>query len=94
MDEQYINISYNMLKKKGISSRGKLIYGFVSGFFEGDCCVSNEYLAKVLGTTTRTVQREVKKLIDKELIIRSIVIKDKVIQGRILKIRKKRNENK
>ena len=81
-------IPYHVLRRKDLSDKAKLVYGFIQGFFDGDCRASNEFVGRLLATTPRTIQRAVTELLNKRLVRRNIVTKDNRIVGRILIINK------
>ena len=87
--EQYINVPYYILNKK-VSDKAKLLYGFIGGFFDGQCGASNEYLAKLIGCSPRQIKRVVKELKDNKLILTTNIIKNNLVVGRVLKLVKKK----
>lgn len=87
-DERYINIPYPILRRKDISHTAKMIYGFIGGFWSGDCKASNAYIARIIGSSERSVSRALTDLRVKRLVL-SIRVMDKGLQiGRILKLTK------
>ena len=88
MDNRFINIPYHILFRKDISDKGKILYGLVNGFFDGEFKASNKYVAQLLNTTPRNVQKTVKQLVEKRLIRRTVVVEDGITKGRVLIVNK------
>ena len=79
--------------RKGLSDKAKMVYAFINGFWDGDCKASNEFIARIMATTPRTIQRAVSELKDKDLIMCfNVADGNGRIVGRIMKIKGKRNE--
>lgn len=87
-DQRYINIPYPILRRKDLSGNAKMIYGFIGGFWSGDCKASNKYIGTVIGASARSVTRAVKELRIKRLIIRIPVMEKGMQIGSILKLTK------
>ena len=80
----YILIPNEIIRRKDLSDKAKMIYGFIQGWFEDECVASNKYIAGMLGTTERTVKRCIKELMDKKLIRKRLVFKNNQCVGRVL----------
>ena len=91
-DTKYINIPYQIMYNKKLTDKEKMIYGLINGFWEGQFIASNEWIAKLLNTTPRTVQKLVTSLCNHKLISRRIVLKNGKVVGRQLIINKKKTK--
>ena len=87
MASNYIMIPYFVLKKD-ISDKAKMVYGIVQGFFEGDCYVSNAWLAKRLKCSESVIKRTIKELKDAGLLFSTVKRTGLKITKRILTIPK------
>ena len=62
---KYITISYNILSDNRLNSTDKLVYGIIESdcrMYDSCCTMSNDTIAKILNTTTRTIQSSISKL--------------------------------
>ena len=83
MEEQkYINIPYNILRRRDLSNNAKLLYGLVQGFWAGDFQASNEWIGKTLGISSRSAQRAVKELKQQKVILSQIIVENGAVKGR------------
>ncbi len=94
MEENFVLVPYRILKRKDISEKAKLLYGFVAGFKSGDCIASNEFISKITGASVRKIQRGLKELDDKGLIFRKMVMENNEVVGRIIYIKNPRKRKK
>ena len=72
---KYITISYNILSDKRLNSTDKLVYGIIESacrMYDSCCTMSNDTIAKILNTTTRTIQSSISKLVKYKFIYRKI----------------------
>lgn len=88
-DSRYINIPYSILRNRRLSDKEKMLYGYIAGFFDGECVASNEYIGTIIGGSKRTIQRCLKSLIEKGFITKRLVFDNGVCIGRILRIRQR-----
>lgn len=86
-DARYINIPYPILKRKNLSDKAKMLYGFIGGFWSGDCKAGNKYIGTVIGASERSVSRAITELKTKGLIVSSRLMIDGMQVGRMLKIK-------
>ena len=87
MASNYIHIPYWVMNKK-ISANAKFIYGIVQGFFDGDCFVTNPWIAKRLQCSERVVTRAIKELKDEDMLFITMHRKGFKVTKRILKVAK------
>lgn len=72
---KYITISYNILSDNRLNSTDKLVYGIIESacrMYDSCCTMSNDTIAKILNTTTRTIQSSISKLVKYKFIYRKI----------------------
>lgn len=72
---KYITISDNILSDKRLNSTDKLVYGIIESacrMYDSCCTMSNDTIAKILNTTTRTIQSSISKLVKYKFIYRKI----------------------
>lgn len=88
-ENNYINIPYPVLNRTDLSDKAKLLYGLIAGFWDNTFKASNEWIATVLGTTPRTVQRTLKELKKKNLITVTIITEGGYVKGKLIIIKKR-----
>lgn len=73
----YAVLTADILYNKEISAKQKVLYAIISNLAneKGYCFASNNYLAELMGTSARSLQRDLKELEDKRLIGRIVKIK-------------------
>lgn len=83
----YAVLTAEVLTSKDLNNLQKLIFALVSNLqnASGYCWASNEYLAEALNTSERTIQRNVKGLVDRGYLFREVV-KTKDGSNRILSV--------
>lgn len=82
--ERYLNVPYSILTDVRLSSRAKLVYAFIQGFDRGDCRVTDVYLAELLNTSPRGIQRDIKQLKENDLVYTKFRTNDGKVVGRTL----------
>ena len=81
MDQQSINKSYyaiipaNVRYDEDLTPNAKLLYGEITALCneKGYCWASNDYFAELYKTSTRTISRWIKQLINKGYIISNLI---------------------
>lgn len=80
-------IPMDILKNKSISHLSKFVYALITGLSLGEkniygCYASDEYFAKILNTSSRTIQNSLKELETNKLIKREFKITKMFPDGR------------
>ena len=74
----YAIIPANVRYDEDLTANAKLLYGEITALCneKGYCWASNEYFAELYKTTTRTVSRWIKQLVDKKYITSKMIYRE------------------
>ena len=80
-----INIPISMIKDKEVRPIDIVIYGIIDqlSYKKGYAWISNNSLAKMIQTSTKTVQTSINKLVNKNYLIKTKLVFDKVERRRL-----------
>ena len=88
-NEHFIAIPYRVLGRN-LPDKAKMLYGFIDGFNYGDCIASNEYMAGILNTSSRNIQKLLSQLIEQGFVYRKLIYENNECVGRVLNINTKK----